>query len=292
MAEMAVCPQVYLYTRWYNLQTAHFTQADTVVPNAGDAASYDRYTYARNNPVRYNDPSGHSVCNSCSGDYDMGGNGRSNGGTGSGSSGGSAGNSTSSVYPPVIESRSQWGAKGPGEIKRNEKNARHNETPYSFPDNQGGYMPLSIEHPGESLASIYTTIVIHHDGMGNIDSVQQLQLAQQSDGWWDITYHYIIDKAGKIYEGRQIDVRGAHVQDINTPNIGVLLLGDFTKEIPTTQQEQAATALVKWLDEKYGIDQVIGHNQVDQVFGTKSNNTDCPGANAYYLVKLLDELVR
>jgi RHS repeat-associated protein len=63
MAEMAVCPQVYLYTRWYNLQTAHFTQADMVVPNAGDAASYDRYTYVRNNPVRFSDPSGHKACN-------------------------------------------------------------------------------------------------------------------------------------------------------------------------------------------------------------------------------------
>jgi hypothetical protein len=43
----------------YDPQTAHFTQADTVVPNAGDAASYDRYTYVRNNPVSLTDPNGH-----------------------------------------------------------------------------------------------------------------------------------------------------------------------------------------------------------------------------------------
>jgi RHS repeat-associated protein len=49
----------YYVARWYDPQLAHFTQADTVVPNAGDAASYDRYTYVRNNPVRYSDPSGH-----------------------------------------------------------------------------------------------------------------------------------------------------------------------------------------------------------------------------------------
>jgi RHS repeat-associated protein len=49
----------YYVARWYDPQTAHFTQADTVVPNAGDAASYDRYTYVRNNPVNYSDPSGH-----------------------------------------------------------------------------------------------------------------------------------------------------------------------------------------------------------------------------------------
>jgi RHS repeat-associated protein len=63
----------YYVARWYDPQLAHFTQADMVVPNAGDAASYDRYTYVRNNPIKYNDPTGHQVCNTCSGNYDMGG---------------------------------------------------------------------------------------------------------------------------------------------------------------------------------------------------------------------------
>jgi RHS repeat-associated protein len=53
----------YYVARWYDPQLAHFTQADTVVPNAGDAASYDLYTYVRNNPVRFSDPSGHKPYN-------------------------------------------------------------------------------------------------------------------------------------------------------------------------------------------------------------------------------------
>ncbi len=40
-------------------------QADTIVPNAGDSAAYDRYAYVKNNPVRYSDPSGHMY--SCGG---------------------------------------------------------------------------------------------------------------------------------------------------------------------------------------------------------------------------------
>jgi RHS repeat-associated protein len=51
----------YYVARWYDSQTAHFTQADTIVPNAGNAKTYDRYGYARNNPVKYTDPSGHDV---------------------------------------------------------------------------------------------------------------------------------------------------------------------------------------------------------------------------------------
>jgi len=38
-----------------------FAQADTIVPNPVDAKAFDRYAYVYNNPVRYNDPSGHCV---------------------------------------------------------------------------------------------------------------------------------------------------------------------------------------------------------------------------------------
>ena len=37
---------------------ARFAQADTIVP--GGVQGYDRYAYVLNNPVRYNDPSGHN----------------------------------------------------------------------------------------------------------------------------------------------------------------------------------------------------------------------------------------
>jgi RHS repeat-associated protein len=49
--------------RWYDPTLGRFAQADTIIPNAGDSQAWDHYAYASNNPVRYNDPSGH-----CSGD--------------------------------------------------------------------------------------------------------------------------------------------------------------------------------------------------------------------------------
>jgi RHS repeat-associated protein len=45
--------------RWYDSSLGRFAQADTIVP--GGVQGYDRYAYANNNPVRFNDPSGHSV---------------------------------------------------------------------------------------------------------------------------------------------------------------------------------------------------------------------------------------
>ena len=37
----------------------HFTQPDTIVPDPYNSQDWDRYSYARNNPLQYNDPSGH-----------------------------------------------------------------------------------------------------------------------------------------------------------------------------------------------------------------------------------------
>jgi RHS repeat-associated protein len=46
--------------RWYDPAIGRFAQADSIVP--GGVQGYDRYAYVNNNPVRYNDPSGHSSC--------------------------------------------------------------------------------------------------------------------------------------------------------------------------------------------------------------------------------------
>ncbi|MCC6958160.1 MAG: RHS repeat-associated core domain-containing protein [Anaerolineales bacterium] len=54
----------YYGARWYDPSLGRFAQADSIVPLASQGAqAWDRYAYANNNPVRYNDPSGH-----CTGD--------------------------------------------------------------------------------------------------------------------------------------------------------------------------------------------------------------------------------
>ena len=48
-------------TRWYDSTIGRFAQADSIIPGAGNSAAWDRYAYTLNNPLRYTDPSGHSV---------------------------------------------------------------------------------------------------------------------------------------------------------------------------------------------------------------------------------------
>jgi RHS repeat-associated protein len=45
--------------RFYDPQLGRFTQADTIIP--GGVQGLDRYAAMNNNPVRYNDPSGHNA---------------------------------------------------------------------------------------------------------------------------------------------------------------------------------------------------------------------------------------
>ena len=52
---------MYYGSRWYDPTIGHFTQADTIIPNDHDPASYDRFAYVNNNPVNGNDPTGHDV---------------------------------------------------------------------------------------------------------------------------------------------------------------------------------------------------------------------------------------
>jgi RHS repeat-associated protein len=49
----------YYGARWYDPALGRFIQPDAMVPDASDPADFDRYTYARNNPLKYNDPTGH-----------------------------------------------------------------------------------------------------------------------------------------------------------------------------------------------------------------------------------------
>lgn len=47
----------------------------------------------------------------------------------------------------------------------------------------------------------------------------------QDRGWSDIGYHYIIDRDGKVVEGRPVDRAGAHTKGHNKNTIGVCLIG-------------------------------------------------------------------
>jgi hypothetical protein len=45
----------------YNADIGRFLSPDTIVPEPGNPQSLNRYSYVNNNPIRYNDPTGHCM---------------------------------------------------------------------------------------------------------------------------------------------------------------------------------------------------------------------------------------
>jgi RHS repeat-associated protein len=52
----------YFNARYYDPSIGQFISPDTLVPDPSNVQAYNRYMYALGNPLRYNDPSGHSAC--------------------------------------------------------------------------------------------------------------------------------------------------------------------------------------------------------------------------------------
>ncbi len=60
--EDATIQLLFYNARFYDAALGRFIQADTIVPNPADPQALNRYSYVRNNPLRYIDPSGHGIC--------------------------------------------------------------------------------------------------------------------------------------------------------------------------------------------------------------------------------------
>ena len=96
---------IYHYgARFYSPKLGRFLSADSIVPNPANPQDFNRFSYVRNNPVRYTDPSGHYCLDpyeargrtnyiSCTPPVTGGGGGGGGGGAGgSGGGGGGGGN--------------------------------------------------------------------------------------------------------------------------------------------------------------------------------------------------------
>jgi len=68
---------IYYYNaRWYDPYLNRWLQPDTIVPESSDSQSFDRYSYVRNNPANFSDPSGHAYTGCANPDGEGGCEGR------------------------------------------------------------------------------------------------------------------------------------------------------------------------------------------------------------------------
>lgn len=81
-----------------------------------------------------------------------------------------------------------------------------------------------------------TTLVVHHTASDRDVGGKEIRQWHLNRGFSDIGYHYVIRKDGTLEYGRSIMFEGAHVRGHNDYTIGVVLVGDFTKEKPSAEQ--------------------------------------------------------
>lgn len=124
-------------------------------------------------------------------------------------------------------------------------------------------------------------ITIHHTGMPqpvtvvsrneSAEYLEMLRKSHVSKGWADIGYHYIIDRAGRVWEGRSARYQGAHVKDTNEHNLGIMVLGNFEQQAPTEAQIQSLVATVRHFRSvnRVPVSQVRTHQEL--------RPTACPG---------------
>ncbi len=89
-----------------------------------------------------------------------------------------------------------------------------------------GISRITIHHSAIPAAHLRTK----QESVRMLETIRRNHIAQS---WADIGYHYIVDPAGRIWEGRPVQYQGAHVKLNNEHNLGIMLLGNFEEERPT-----------------------------------------------------------
>lgn len=113
-------------------------------------------------------------------------------------------------------------------------------------------------------------IILHHSA-SSVASAEDIHRWHLNNGWEGAGYHFLVRKDGKVYRMRPEEKIGAHAYMNNYNSLGICFEGNFEVEQMPDIQVQAGKELVAYLKNKYGINKVQGHRDV--------NSTSCPGRN-------------
>lgn len=184
-----------------------------------------------------------------------------------------------SVPQPTVVTRAQWGA---------------NESMMPCqPDAVGGFRAGVVHHTVN--ANNYTAA----QAPGLVRGI--FAYHTQSNGWCDIGYNFLVDRFGRIYEGRKGGLtgftQGAHAGGFNAETFGVSVIGTFTSVTMPSAVTSAVSRTIAWQADRSSFDpgsSVVltsaGSSRYDagvrvtkpRVMGHRDLSlTSCPGDAAY-----------
>ncbi|RCK70167.1 hypothetical protein DT076_05685 [Desertihabitans brevis] len=143
--------------------------------------------------------------------------------------------------------------------------------------------------------TLHAAIIHHTAGTNSYTQADSAQIIRgihayhtNTLGWCDIGYNFLIDKWGRIFEGRdgsvESNAHGAHAGSWNTDTVGISFMGNYETAAATTAMLESAARLAAWELAPYGRDpesrvtlagktiyRIAGHGDVMA--------TACPGRN-------------
>ncbi|MGV3561859.1 MAG: FG-GAP-like repeat-containing protein [Nocardioides sp.] len=170
---------------------------------------------------------------------------------------------------PQIFSRAQWGAD---ESMRDAGSLRYGEV-------LGGFVHHTVN------ANDYTR--------GEVPGILRSFYAYHtpSRGWSDIGYNFLVDRFGRIWEGRaggvERPVVGAHTLGYNDDAFAMSAIGNFELVQPSAALVQAYGALFAWKLSLHGVDaastrQMVAGDTFSAINGhSDADQTACPGRYLY-----------
>jgi flagellar hook assembly protein FlgD len=170
----------------------------------------------------------------------------------------------------------------------------------------------SIVRDAPAIASRLRLAFVHHTAGSNsysrsqsaaiVRGIQRYHV--RGNGWDDIGYNFLVDKYGRVFEGRAggitKNVVGAHAGGFNTGSVGVAVLGNYDSARISRKAKRALQRLLAW---RLDVGHVFPRGRVDAVSGGSSRYpagtrvrlravsghrdtslTSCPGNTLYRLL--------
>jgi hypothetical protein len=179
---------------------------------------------------------------------------------------------------PVIYSRKQWGA----DEKIRGKSSLH------YGDVHAGFVHHTVnanDYSRSEVPGLLRSIYAYH---------------VKSRGWSDIGYNFLVDRFGRIWEGRYggVDrpVVGAHTLGYNDDSFAMSAIGNYQITKPSKATIQAYGALFAWKLSLHGVNADSTHQWVTKTWFQAINghrdaaSTLCPGQYLYDKIPRIREL--
>ena len=143
------------------------------------------------------------------------------------------------------------------------------------PDGIVGEKTWAIIVPNESSLQVsrrtINRIIVHCTATpeGRVETVESVRRMHKAKGWADIGYHYLIGLNGERWNGRNVNLVGAHCEGYNANSIGVCYVGGCDKNMKakdtrTDKQKAALIALLKDLRKLYPKAKIMSHRDLDR----------------------------